>query len=381
MKSCESFTWDLNAYAEGTLSPEKRPQLEAHLAECPQCAELAGDLVKVVKLLRSVPAIPVEDSFTEDVMDVIQKDPRQDKAAWPGYLQWAAAILVVLGIGALSFQFLKPTGQEGDQVAKAPAPRSNNFFFDKQEIQKKETPEYDRSRRSTLQRNRMAKTKPDADKGIPMPEAESADSMGIADGVKAKRGMEASSMAPGEAAMNAAPVIPGVTAVPKTCDYAFQLPDTKAVRQVLSGLKPALADGTEKLAETGKAGADQVYLSVTASQLDLIKSLALPTTTEDLQRAKGQGLRKSAPPAGRFSGNDKEGLFSKGKTVDAPTAAPAPAPAPAADNAMKVRQRGRQPGAGLAGQADKPAQVYKVLITLVKQAEPAESPADASKKE
>ncbi len=120
MSSCDDFSTRLQAYVEGELIGEEKRVVEEHLAACDRCRELAGDLDRVVRLLRTLPDVPVRPDFTETVLSGIETrtgDVRRPRRIAPIFYRLAASILVVCGIG--SIMYLVVTTPPGG----APGPR------------------------------------------------------------------------------------------------------------------------------------------------------------------------------------------------------------------------------------------------------------------
>jgi hypothetical protein len=69
--NCHELETLLCDYVDGTLRQENRAEVEAHLAECPGCAEMARDAVAVVALVgRSAEVEPPPELVTRILYDI-----------------------------------------------------------------------------------------------------------------------------------------------------------------------------------------------------------------------------------------------------------------------------------------------------------------------
>lgn len=57
----------VSSYIDGALPGREMQRMEAHLASCPVCAELAEELRSVVSVLRAMPTVPAPRSFAVPV--------------------------------------------------------------------------------------------------------------------------------------------------------------------------------------------------------------------------------------------------------------------------------------------------------------------------
>ena len=116
--TCQEFEELSAAYALGAVTPEEQQAARAHLATCPKCARLAGQLRSVVDLLPlSVAQVTPPAALRDRVLAAIQQDSRvvpiergaqirarRKKPAW-GWgtrLLAAAAIVLLMLTGAMT---------------------------------------------------------------------------------------------------------------------------------------------------------------------------------------------------------------------------------------------------------------------------------------
>ncbi len=99
MCSCDDAELLLSIQLDDKLTKEEEESLQAHLARCPTCAELALDLVRIQKNLPPQVAVPPE--VHARVMDAVAREGKQaKKLAWWKPLASVAAVaaLVVAGM-------------------------------------------------------------------------------------------------------------------------------------------------------------------------------------------------------------------------------------------------------------------------------------------
>ena len=116
--TCQEFEELSAAYALGAVTPEEQQAARAHLATCPKCSRLAGQLRSVVDLLPlSVAQVTPPAALRDRVLAAVQQESRvvpiergaeirarRRKPAW-GWstrLLAAAAIVLLLLTGALT---------------------------------------------------------------------------------------------------------------------------------------------------------------------------------------------------------------------------------------------------------------------------------------
>jgi hypothetical protein len=76
MKNCERFTKLLSDYAENTLMPAEKCELDVHLEQCTECRVAAEGVVNLRRNLRRLPAIPISPDFETILRTRIKLDRR-----------------------------------------------------------------------------------------------------------------------------------------------------------------------------------------------------------------------------------------------------------------------------------------------------------------
>jgi len=103
MTTHDDWTDRLSEYLDGDLSHAERTALEAHLAVCPECGGVLGELRAVVATARSLPELPpahdLWPAVAERTRDVVPFRPRLARAL-PGWVRYAAAAAVFAALGS-----------------------------------------------------------------------------------------------------------------------------------------------------------------------------------------------------------------------------------------------------------------------------------------
>jgi anti-sigma factor RsiW len=74
---CKEFVELVTDYLEGTLPPDQRARMDAHMAECDGCAGYLEDMRRIVGTLQATPAPPPDDA-TRDALLRAFRDLRGD---------------------------------------------------------------------------------------------------------------------------------------------------------------------------------------------------------------------------------------------------------------------------------------------------------------
>ncbi len=130
--TCKDFRGLLDRLLDGEATPEERARMDAHAAECPDCAALReallGDLQAVTDALEDVPPMPA--GTHEAWMDAVRAEQAPARAgkrrAWLRWGSIAAAALYLVGGTWLAKDRLKLLVDPGDlrpavQAAQRPA--------------------------------------------------------------------------------------------------------------------------------------------------------------------------------------------------------------------------------------------------------------------
>ena len=95
MLSCEQFLSLLDAYTDGSLSPEQKQEMEDHSARCSHCRTLVQMKTDLNTLRAETENMPMPESLSQAWHTRIQKEDRRHlplKRALPGLLTAAAAL-------------------------------------------------------------------------------------------------------------------------------------------------------------------------------------------------------------------------------------------------------------------------------------------------
>jgi len=77
---CEKIEHLLAEYVDGTLSPAENAQVQEHLEQCSECAELVAELQKVVSMVRSLPEQDAPPDMADNIFAVTSR-------RWPRFLK------------------------------------------------------------------------------------------------------------------------------------------------------------------------------------------------------------------------------------------------------------------------------------------------------
>ena len=123
--TCEDFERKLPAYQDGTLSPEEKSLVEAHLGTCGKCSSVLADLEKAVDLLKDLPEVEPPPWFTQKIMAQVREEPERKggllkKLFYPFHVKvpieaFATLLVVVIGI-----YIFRATAPEIRTVARIP---------------------------------------------------------------------------------------------------------------------------------------------------------------------------------------------------------------------------------------------------------------------
>lgn len=105
MAYCDEYLELISAAVDGALSPAQRERLEEHLASCPECQALYGELTALHTALLDLPPVEVPADLTERIMNAVAAEqvlpfaPAEKKKSpvhWQRWMASAAVLAVVL---------------------------------------------------------------------------------------------------------------------------------------------------------------------------------------------------------------------------------------------------------------------------------------------
>jgi hypothetical protein len=138
MNSCSTIREKLVLHAEGILEPEERLRVDAHLADCAQCAEEAAQIGRIRAWLTEPELFdPAQDLAWQLLPEKLagRAGSRARKWGWSGLLlpkwAWCAAAMVVL---AASMTWVRRVQAPAPAAMPAVAASGNEAFLDKVRI-------------------------------------------------------------------------------------------------------------------------------------------------------------------------------------------------------------------------------------------------------
>lgn len=67
MMVCADVRENISAYADGELSADERKSFEEHISSCPECRKELDDMVRIIKLCRSMPLYDLPEGFRDEL--------------------------------------------------------------------------------------------------------------------------------------------------------------------------------------------------------------------------------------------------------------------------------------------------------------------------
>ena len=116
--NCEDARAFLQDYAGGALSEAARATVERHLADCPGCGADLKALGYIDERLRAQPVLPEPPGLVDRIMARVFPIPRASFRRELARLAAAAAILVGVTVGVLSFDVREVVGKETTQAVE-----------------------------------------------------------------------------------------------------------------------------------------------------------------------------------------------------------------------------------------------------------------------
>jgi anti-sigma factor RsiW len=71
--TCKDFLNELNDYLDDATSPGLRQEIEAHLAECPNCWVICDTTRKTIQVYKGMDLHPLPERVHEKLMDAIAR--------------------------------------------------------------------------------------------------------------------------------------------------------------------------------------------------------------------------------------------------------------------------------------------------------------------
>ena len=99
---CADARFRIHARLDGDLAPDSARELEVHLAACPECRRLDGELGEISAGLKALPLLEMPDAAFEQVLDGTVRARRAERfRRAPAWRAWAAAAAAAVLAGAL----------------------------------------------------------------------------------------------------------------------------------------------------------------------------------------------------------------------------------------------------------------------------------------
>lgn len=73
MLSCKDFLAELNDYLDESARAELRKELEAHLAECPNCWVICDTTKKTIQIYKGMDPYPVPEGVRSRLMEALHR--------------------------------------------------------------------------------------------------------------------------------------------------------------------------------------------------------------------------------------------------------------------------------------------------------------------
>lgn len=106
--TCKDIEERLPAYQEGTLSPDEKRLMDAHISKCAQCSAALQDLEKTIILLKNLPEVEPPPWFTQKIMAQVREEGTRKhsllrKLFYPFHVKipieaFATLLVVILGV-------------------------------------------------------------------------------------------------------------------------------------------------------------------------------------------------------------------------------------------------------------------------------------------
>ena len=112
MPRCEDYIEHISAAIDGELSPQETARLEEHLAYCPACQALMGDLAALHAQLGALPPVEVPKNLKEDILAAVHDSkvtplPTKKNFYYKKWMASAAALALVMA-GAWGWSVSRP---------------------------------------------------------------------------------------------------------------------------------------------------------------------------------------------------------------------------------------------------------------------------------
>ncbi|HOC24943.1 MAG TPA: zf-HC2 domain-containing protein [bacterium] len=109
MNSCDRITRNAHRYLDGTLSPREKQEMDAHLQNCPRCAESLAWARRSRQMLHALPRHTPSSNFDVVLHARMRQTAYERRSLWPLMMPdwlwqapaYGAAALLLIGAGIL----------------------------------------------------------------------------------------------------------------------------------------------------------------------------------------------------------------------------------------------------------------------------------------
>ena len=135
MSPCDEYLELISARLDGELSPFEEKRLEAHLAQCAPCRELADQLADLHDAMSELPRLPVPDGLTQQIAAAVAADKVTPISAKKKSRTWRslaslAAVLALAVVGTGLYRYLTPAAPAEPAVPSVqPEPYEDSVAF------------------------------------------------------------------------------------------------------------------------------------------------------------------------------------------------------------------------------------------------------------
>jgi anti-sigma factor RsiW len=77
--TCKQFLEELNEYLDESAEAELRQELEAHLAECPNCWVVCDTTKKTIQIYKGIDPYPLPEGVHSRLMAALEKKMRSSR--------------------------------------------------------------------------------------------------------------------------------------------------------------------------------------------------------------------------------------------------------------------------------------------------------------
>ncbi len=127
---CSTIKQKIHDYIDGSLPPDEKKRIEAHLAGCETCRVYASDLKKTIETLKGLDAMPAPPWLTQKVMQKVREESRPKKGLlqklfFPLHIKLPIEAVATLLIAGAAILIIKSMGPD---LRTLPSPREEHLI-------------------------------------------------------------------------------------------------------------------------------------------------------------------------------------------------------------------------------------------------------------